>query len=438
MDKSILRFTMSKFNSSDGKESYLRKYIERLKSWTENNPPTREEIEALQQELLLTRNEYETVSRLAQSHIERGRIALADGDYDQAVAEFSRAAQLKPRDPNSRVELAEIYLQWKKNRRYAIRLIETALVLQPDNPAVRRFLNKHRWLKIRMHQSRHHLSRLTLVVLILFLAGGLWWNWNWVIRFFGGSIPVVAGNAHVAGRRIGQPRPIEVDTERLKENSLEAEITLSEVGSRNESSYFHLLGRLSSSTHDLDTLKLLIRGRREDNTAQFAIPLTVLGEHDSPLRKGDTQPLFAYHWLAESDVDIQRIDVDILELQRTTDNVLEERVDVEVYWRTPRLEGMGIAVDVRNSRFIEAYDRQVLLMDLAVENSGVSTLGSLTFELILNSQEHPYSFSPVDNATPPMVRGERRIFPVLMGLPLKFQTFDYSLKVNITGAQIRS
>ncbi len=429
---------MPNHDSNDEKDRYLRRYIERLKDWKEDNPPTQDEIMALQKEILLTQEEYATISKLAQNHIERSRTALADRNYDQAIAELARASQLKPRDPEPRIELAGAYLMHRREgvnraqyRRQALNLIRAAMALQPKNQMLQAFLKEHPELRIGTRQFRYRLALLISALLFLIIAGTAWRTREWIIRFFRGPIPIAAISDKTIDPSIVSSRSIEVNMDEIEEGILTTEIILAEAGRRNESSYFHLKGRVSSPGHNLEALSLLLRGRGGDNETLFSLPLVVLEPDDPPLQSGDTKALLAYHWLAENEADIREVDLQAKKILYSADDNDGEPIEVKLYWGMPRLKGMDLAAHIRNSRFIEAYDRQVLLMDLALTNIGVATVAALTFEISFDMKEFPHVYTPIDTWSVPMAREERRVFPVMMSVPLEYQISNSPLEVRI-------
>ncbi len=435
---------MPSYDSKDEKDSYLRRYIERLKHWKEDNPPTQEELEALQREILLTQGEYATVSKLAQNHIERSRMALAARNYDQAIAELARASQLKPREPEPRIELAEAYLIYSREgvnrshyRRQALKLIRATISLQPKNQMLQAFLKEHPELKIGIRQYRYRLVLLIAVLLFLIIAGVAWWNREWISRSLQGPIPITAISDKTINPNIDSSRFIEVNIEGLVEKGVNTEIILAEVGRRNESTYFHLKGRVSSPVHNLKTLTLLLRGRGDDSEILFSLPLVVIDQDDPPMQSGDTKALLAYHWLAESEEDIREVDLQAKEILHSSDESDDEPTEVELYWAMPRLEGMDLAAHIRNSQFIEAYDRQVIRLDLALTNTGVATIEALTIEISFDMNKFPHVYTPIDDILTPMSRGERRVFSVMLSAPLESQVSNSLLEVGIMSYRIK-
>ena len=167
---------------------------------------------------------------------------------------------------------------------------------------------------------------------------------------------------------------MQVETSQLDDGLLKTEIVFAEVGRRNDSSYLHIIGRLESPEHNLESLSLLIQGRDMSSGILFSMPWTVLDKGDPPLRTGETLPLTSFRWLAEGEENIQRIELITLEKNHLANPGTPVLSEVEVVWEAPRPEGSALTAEARNRRFVEAYDRQVVLMDIILENTGVSAL----------------------------------------------------------------
>jgi hypothetical protein len=91
--------------------------------------------------------------------------------------------------------------------------------------------------------------------------------------------------------------------------------------------------------------------------------------------------------------------------------------------------------EVRSFQVIEAYDRQVILMDLAVANTGVGEFSRLLMALSLGPDLPELSLSAVNGAQAPLSRGERRVWPVAMGAPLDADIGNRTLTLRIREAE---
>ncbi|MCD6343553.1 MAG: hypothetical protein J7L76_07195, partial [Spirochaetaceae bacterium] len=67
---------------------------------------------------------------------------------------------------------------------------------------------------------------------------------------------------------------------------------------------------------------------------------------------------------------------------------------------------------------IEAYDRQILRMEVALENSGIVELSDLTLGISLGSDLPEYTLNAVTREEPALRRGERRVWPAVIRVPL--------------------
>ncbi len=417
-------------------KSFLRRFIERLKDWSEVNPPSSSELDSLKHEFRLTRRETDTLNKLSHNHLRRGRKAFARENYEQAIAELARASQLRPRDAAPRVELAEIYLKRSRRRGSSLRdrkkiieLVRVASELQPNNSELQRFFLENKW--IRFHTGRNRKHRLILVALLLFLSssGVMLWQWDFIVSVLNRATP--PGVEEVYGSFISNPRPVPVDTSSVNNDILNTEITFSEIGRRNDDSYLHIIGRFKSEMHSIEALKLLVQGKSMDSTVLFSMPWLVLDGKTPSLLSGDTLPFNTFRWLAGSDANIQGIEILPLEVEFSDESASPVSTGVEINWDTLRPTGCTLEAEVRNRRTIEAFDRQVLLMDLALENTGIAIIEELTFEVLLHPDWTPAEYSILKNQVPPITRGERRIFPMELSIPLHANTNDVPVFIRI-------
>ncbi len=90
----------------------------------------------------------------------------------------------------------------------------------------------------------------------------------------------------------------------------------------------------------------------------------------------------------------------------------------EIVWETTRPEGATLSAEIRNFNIIEAYDRQILHLELALENSGIVEISDLTLGISLGSDLPEYILNAVTFEEPALIRGERRVWPAVIGIPL--------------------
>jgi len=404
----------------------LRRFIDRLENWPEDNPPSPAELRALRREIHLTVDDREKLELLAENHIRRARKALSDSAYDQAAAELARASQLRPMDARPRIELAEIYLQRSLERGYgrndrqrALKLAHKALELNPGDIEAKRFLHEYRRMNADFMAVKYKRLIIPSAILVVLLAAMIWWQRDWVINLFTQqdaiSVPVSSSQFSTA---IPADRYIDVDSSAINLGNLETEILSASVGRRNDDSYVSVLGRLRVSDKNLGKLKLLVRGRDKAGNAVFTIPWNVRNDSDPVLIPGDSETLALFRWLAEPETSIESLEIIPYEISEPESSSRWETVIPEIIWGSPRPEGSSISSEIRNFRTIEAYDRQILLMDMAVENTGITELSLLTLEVSLGSDLVKYTENTIGNETLPMKKGERRVQSIAMGIPL--------------------
>jgi hypothetical protein len=105
-----------------------------------------------------------------------------------------------------------------------------------------------------------------------------------------------------------------------------------------------------------------------------------------------------------------------------------------VVWDGTRPDGAAVEAEIRGFQVVEAYDRQVLLMDLALKNSGITELTGLTLGVSLGNDLPEHRFQAVNPVEPPMIRGERRVWPVIMAVPLDTDLSGRLMTLRITNA----
>ncbi|OQX29158.1 MAG: hypothetical protein B0D92_05105 [Spirochaeta sp. LUC14_002_19_P3] len=422
-------------------DSFLRRYIERLKLWSEANPPSSEELEALNKEFRLTRKEQETLAKLARNHIQRGRTSLERGQLEQAAAELSRASQLRPRDPAPRIELAEVWLDSRQkpstvrnNRKKALKLARAAYSLEPHNPQVLRFIKAHKWMSIVLKPRRpwQYMAYPLALILLFFLL--LIWRWDWISSFFQPPSPVIPANRQAEITVIPDSRDIQVNTQALNGGPLTPQIVFAEVGRKNNASYLHLIGRLKSQHQNIQSAALEIWGRDSSGELLFTMPWNALDENSPPLLAGDTLPFTAFRWLETSEAPLQNLEIHPGEIEFIPANTDIPIMEPEVVWNTLRPEGTALAAEIRDQQIYEAYDRQVISLDIALENTGVTELSELAFSLSMNQTIHSIEYNFLDSPLLPLQKGERRVVPAIFSMPLDKRITDSRVAIHIIRA----
>ena len=417
----------------DENDDALRRYIDKLETWAEDEPPTAAEIRELKSQIPLNENDRDKLDLLAENHIRRAREALNAGSNDQAIAELARASQLQPLDPLPRVELAEIYLlrslsrgYGRRDRQKSMKLAQAALTLSPGNQSARNFLNEYRRMNadFRTVKNRRLLWPLSVVVVVVGLA--FWWQKDWVITQIRGNIDESSGapGAAVIDNTIPPERELSTDSGSLALSGLNARIIQSSVGRRNDSSYVRLRGRLSPDTVELGKLSLELRGRDQSGALLFSIPWEVRDEESPRLQPGDTQPLALFRWLADSEIEVDRLELAALTADTSAVGKSVHSTAAEVVWDSPRPESASLSATIRNKRVLEAYDRQVLLMEISMANTGSVELTHLEAAVSVDGQRHSRQLSAVNHNEPALEPGERRIWPVSLSMPLDAEQPD--------------
>lgn len=432
---------MSQAENEQNKESdeALRRFIDRLENWPEDEPPSPAELRALRREIRLTESDRDKLDLLAENHIRRARAALAGNSYGQAAAELARASQLRPMDSRPRLELAGVYLQrslesgyGRNDRQRAIKLARKALDLNPRDMEARQFLQEYRRMNADFLAVRYKRYIIPALVLAGLLGVMIWWQMDWVVNLFSPASGISDDSSFVlSGEATPESRNIEVDTAGLTGGNLDAEIILATVGRRNDASFMNIRGRLRTSNGYLGELKLLIRGRDAAGNALFAVPWTVRDETAPILIPGDSEVLSLFRWLADSEENVDRLELIPFEMEISQDIPQWTRSEPELVWDAARPDGTSLSAEIRSFTTIEAYDRQVLLMDLAIKNTGVGDLSYLSLGISLGSDLQDYSHSAVIGEEPPMSKGERRVWSLAMGFPLDADLSDRPVTVRI-------
>jgi len=405
----------------------LRQFINRLEKWSAEKPPTPSELRALQRNIRLRGIDKNQLVILSKRHTKRAQLALDAGNYDLAIAEFTRASQIRPRESRPRVELAEVYLQRslakdyeRTDRMLAIRLARKALALNPWDNNAKHFLQEYHQMNSAFVgvTLRRHFIPVILLLALLFTAG--WWQRNWFLGLFqerdSGAQSLPQRNTSPI---ITDSRTVPVKTSGLLGKDLILEHISATVGRVNETSYVNFQGRLHVAENSLGALKLLIRGRDTQENTVFTLPWKVRDSKSPILIPGDSQSLAAFRWLAVSEETVQVLEISPFEIENSTTIPQFSMSTPEIVWDSMRPDESAIEAEIRNFQAIEAYDRQVLRMDLAVKNTGVVEFTELFLGISLgpNLDEHP--FQAVSRMEAPLMRGERRVWPLVMGVPLE-------------------
>ena len=196
------------------------------------------------------------------------------------------------------------------------------------------------------------------------------------------------------------------------------------AGNQNDASWLKLFGRLKVEDKGLNTLTIGIQGRAENGNRLFLMPWSVLDQKSPTLLSGDTLPVQTWRWLAENPEEIQSIALNILEEEHLEEELPGKTVPTDMVWETIRPQGASLSAEFRNPQWIEAFDRQVFMADIAVTNTGTTALGLLNLSI---SPAPPAADDPLDSiqvANPdsaPMLMGERRVAAIRMSIPLDDQ-----------------
>ena len=199
----------------------LRRFIDRLEEWPEDEPPTPAQLRALKREIRLTQDDRDKLEILSENHIHRGRASVDAGAYDQAAAELARAAQLRPLDARPKTELAGIYLQRSLERGYgrtdrskALKLARKALELSPGDPEAIAFLKEYRQMNADFLSVRYRRYILPGVLALAALIALAVWQRDWVFDFFSPAqeMDIPAGAVTERPLEEGESRTVEVNT----------------------------------------------------------------------------------------------------------------------------------------------------------------------------------------------------------------------------------
>ncbi len=417
----------------------LRRFINRLENWPEDEPPSPAELRALRREIRLTEDDRDKLELLAENHMRRARSALSGSSYDLAAAELARASQLRPMDSRPRVELAGIYLQrslergyGRNDRRRAVKLAQKALELNPGDMEARGFLIEYRRMNADFLAVKYKRFIIPALVIFGFLVAMIWWQKDWVMDFFTPSSSL-SGEFQPSNSidEASENRAVNVDAASLAGGNLDTEIVTGTVGRRNDASYVSIRGRLNISNGNLGKLKLLVRGRNTAGDTVFTIPWTVRDESAAVLIPGDSEVLALFRWLAVSETSIDSLELIPFEMDTAVKQSSLLPLEPEIVWEAARPEGALLTAEIRSLKTIEAYDRQVLLMDLAVENSGIGDFSNLTLGISLGSDFPDYIKDTVSREIPALERGERRVWSIAMGFPLDADLSDRPVTVKI-------
>ena len=419
----------------------LRRFIDRLENWPEDEPPSPAELRALRRDIHLTEDDREKLELLAENHIRRARTALEGSAYDQAAAELARAAQLRPMDPRPRVELAGIYLQRSLERGYrrndrqrALKLAHKALELHPGDMDAKQFLHDYRRMNADFLAVKYRRYIIPTLIFIGLITLMLWWQRDWVLNLFNpisDSLVSAPLNQNII---ISDTRDVEMDTSSVSGGIMSTEIISSYLGRKNDGSFVDVRGRLNVTDSNLGKLKLLLRGRDAEGNAVFTIPWTVRNESDPVLIPGDSEVLVLFRWLAEPENSIVNLELVPYEMESALEIPIKASFEPEVIWETVRPEGSSLSAEIRGFKIIEAYDRQVLLMDLAMENTGITELSTLTLGISLGSDLPEFTEYAVKEEDPGIKRGERRVWSIAMRLPLDADLAGRPVTINVKDA----
>ena len=417
----------------------LRQFIDRLENWPEDEPPSPAELRALRREIRLTESDRDKLELLAENHIRRARTALAGNSYDQAAAELARASQLRPMDSRPRVELAEVYLQRSLERGYgrndrnrAIKLARKALELNPGDAEARHFLQEYRRMNADFLAVKYRRFIIPVLVLILLLGAMVWWQQEWIINLVqpDNTVAVPPSDLNSPGTS-PESRTIGIEAAGLTGGNLDTEIIQAIVGRQNDASYVKVQGRLRSTNGYLGGLKLLVRGRDSDGNTLFAMPWTVRDSTSPVLIPGDSEVLLLFRWLADSETEITSLELAPFEMEIPDSVPIWTPTEPVLVWDAARPDGAALTAEVRNFKMIEGYDRQVILMDLALENTGVGNLNDLSLGISLGSDLPTYTHNAVNPEEPGLTRGERRVWALAMSVPLDADMSDRIVTVRI-------
>ncbi len=428
--------------SSKPETDSLRDFIKRLEEWPVDNPPSAAQIQKLKREIHLTPEQRDKLSLLAENHILRARKSLKARAYGQAAAELARAAQLRPRDSRPRTELAGVYLQRSLERGYkrsdrnkALHLARTALELNPGDREARQFLQSYQRMNADFRSARYRRYLVPLLLLLLIPAFLIFRQKEWFLRLLddrsAAPAEVQPPEAEIfAGHA---PRTVPADTTGMSDAHLRLEITKSETGRRNGIPFVDVRGRLTSEKRPLQSAQMRLRGRDSLGGEVFNMPVTIGSSSSLPLKPGDSLPLIIYRQPEADERLISSLELETLDTRFLENTETPEPAAAEVVWQTNRPEGAALKAEVRSLQFTEAYDRQVAALELALTNTGSSSLEDLTVAVSLNPRWPSAVFQAVSPMQPELARNERRAWLLSLNLPLEAENSDRPVTVTVTG-----
>ena len=434
---------MPQAENGNDRDDSLRKFINRLEAWPEDDPPSPADLRALKREIRLTESDRDKLALLAENHIRRARTSLDAGAYDQAAAELARAAQLRPLDAKPRVELAEIYLQRSLERGYrrrdrgkAVKLAQKALELSPQDPDAKRFIREYRRMNADFRSIKVRRFVGPVVLTLLFAAAIGWWQRDWVIGLlrpaeFQGSV----STADIPDSAPPRNRVVEMDTGGLADSEVRAEVLSASVGRRNDASFLDIRAKFRTEVKGVGKMELLVRGRDGEGNQVFAMSWTARDNNDPMLLPGETEAVALYRWLAESEEEVKSLELLPMNIETMNIQEIPKTSDVEIVWDSVRPDGSALSAAARNFEIIEAYDAQMMFMDLALENSGHTDISSLSFEVSISQNASSNASIETNPELPPMSRGEKRVWPIVVKLPLDANISGEPLVMKVLEAE---
>ncbi len=428
---------------SENNNDNLRLYIKRLEEWPDSNPPTPSELREIRKEINLSIEERDKLEELADNHIRRARRALRAKAYAQAAAELSRAAQLRPLSAQPRTELAEIYLQRSLERGYrrtdrqkALQLAQKALELEPGNKEAKQFLQEYRQMNADFRSVRYRkyiIPGLIVLALLVFFSIR---HRDWIMKTLQLRQEPAISNLPKEPEPLPthQPREIKTQTSGTKETGINMEITHSETGRRNEAPFVDIQGRLNPLEEPLQSVNLLLNGQDSSGNQIFSIPLTIGGAESPLIYPKETLPFSIYKYLQTDDSLLNSLELKAVDAKFIQDLPPVVPEQAEVVWKIPQPEATALNAQVRNTRCYEAYDRQVLLMELALTNSGTKSIGNLELEISMDSKWKPFRVHAVSPNEPGFERSECRVWNVIMDVPLTENALNKPVTVKVVDA----
>ena len=426
-------------------ESTLRQFISALEQWPEHRPPQPQEYRELKAQFPLDEARREKLALLAENHVRRARTAQKAGSYDQAAAELSRAAQLRPMDPRPRVELADVYLQRslergyeRKDRQKALSMARAALTLHPGNREARDFLKSYRRMNTDFRFAKIRRYSLPLLVLILAISILAWWRREWILSVIDPP-PLPPLQRSFLPRRPVQQREIPAGfTSQANSGAFPGgEILTSEVGRKNGLSYLKVLGRVQAGASGIQDMELSLIGRGREEEILFTLPVTVHHESQAPLIAGDSLSFHIFHWLNSDETQVEQLEVIPSDWNPYESQILRSE-SLPLLWETPPPEGAMLDAQIRQQEWIEAYDRQVLVVDVSISNLGTRPLESLNVQLGFEGLEEGSITHLIAPEDAPLERQERRVWRSLISQPLDANRDLLNLVLRVQSADVLS